>query len=154
MTDKPATIDDYLASVRPEQRAALKRLRKSIQASAPEAEECISYGLPAFRLDGRVLVYFGAAAKHCSFFPGSGTAVAAHAHLLKGYDTSKGTIRFQPSNPIPAALIRVLVKARIDEINAIQTKARRPRHAHGKRKGGNVVRVPDPPRARFQRRSK
>jgi uncharacterized protein YdhG (YjbR/CyaY superfamily) len=154
MTDKPTTIDRYLARVRPDQRAALNRLRKAIQAAAPDAEECIRYGLPAFRLDGRVHVYFGAAAKHCSFFPGSGTTVAAHAQLLKGYDTSKGTIRFQPGNPIPAALIRILVKARVDEINAIQTNARRPRHAHGKRKGGHVARVPDPPRARFQRMSK
>jgi uncharacterized protein YdhG (YjbR/CyaY superfamily) len=136
MSVKPTTIGEYLAGVRPEQRAALKRLRKAIHAAAPQAEECFSYGLPAFRLNGRVLVYFGAAAKHCSFFPGSGTTVAAHAHLLKGYDTSKGTIRFQPGKPIPAALIRILVKARIDEINAIQTKARRPGKARGKRKDG------------------
>jgi uncharacterized protein YdhG (YjbR/CyaY superfamily) len=154
MTARPATIDEYLAGVRPEHRAALKRLRKSISASAPEAEECISYGLPAFRLDGRVLVYFGAAAKHCSFFPGSGTAVAAHAHLLKGYDTSKGTIRFQPGKPIPAALIRILVKARIDEFSTMQSKSRRPGKARRKRKDSYVAGAPDRSRARLLGRSK
>ena len=111
----PKTIDDYLVALSEDKRAALNKLRRAIKAAAPKAEECISYQLPAFRLDGRVLVYFGAAANHCSFFPGSGTTVAAHANLLKGYDTSKGTIRFRPDKPLPVALVRTLVKARIAE---------------------------------------
>lgn len=112
------SIDRYLAKLTPEQQAALERLRKMIRTAAPKAEECISYGLPAFRLDGRVLAYFGATAKHCSFFPGSGTTVADHAHLLKGFDTSKGTIRFQPGKALPVALVRRLIKARIAESTA------------------------------------
>lgn len=110
-TTKPKTIDQYLARLEPRQRAALNRLRKAIRAAAPRAEECISYQLPAFRLDGRMLVWFGAGANHCSFYPGA--VVQAHKHLLQRYQTSKGTIRFQPDEPLPAMLVRTLVKARI-----------------------------------------
>lgn len=109
------TIDEYLAALSARQRAALQKLRTTIRSVAPDAEECISYSLPAFRFDGRVLVCFGASTKHCSFFPGSGTTVAAHAELLKGYDTSKGTIRFPPEKPLPAGLVQTIVKARIAE---------------------------------------
>ncbi len=108
---KPATIDDYLARVSSDQRAALNRLRKAIRAAAPRAEECISYQLPAFRLDGRMLVWFGAGANHCAFYPGA--VVQAFKRELLDYKTSKGTIRFQPDHPIPAALVRKLVRARI-----------------------------------------
>src|SRR5262245_29287219 len=112
---KPTSIDEYLAGVTTEQRAALAKLRKTIHAAAPKAEECISYGLAAFRLNGRALVAFGAAANHCAFYPMSGSTVAAHQAALKGYDTSKGTIRFPADDPLPAALVRQLVKARIAE---------------------------------------
>ncbi|MCI0642097.1 MAG: DUF1801 domain-containing protein [Gemmataceae bacterium] len=112
---KATTIDEYLASVSADQRAALEKLRKTIKAIVPKAEECISYGLAAFRLDGKPLVAFGASTNHCAFFPMSGTTVAAHKDDLKGYDTSKGTIRFPADKPLPAALVRKLVKARIAE---------------------------------------
>ena len=112
---KAETIDDYLAAVGHEKREALEKLRKTIRSAAPKAEECISYQLPAFRLDGKVLVMFGAAANHCSFFPGSGTAVEAHKAELKGYETSKGTVHFQPEKPLPASLVRKIVKYRIAE---------------------------------------
>jgi uncharacterized protein YdhG (YjbR/CyaY superfamily) len=111
---KPTTIDEYLAALSDDKRAALEKLRKTIKAAAPKAEECISYQLPAFRLNG-MLVAFGATANHCAFYPMSATTVEAHKHELKGYDTSKGTIRFQPDKPLPAALVRKLVKARIAE---------------------------------------
>jgi uncharacterized protein YdhG (YjbR/CyaY superfamily) len=112
---KARTIDEYLASVTAAQRAALERLRKAIRAAAPKAEEGFSYGLPAFRLGGKPLVAFGAAANHCAFYPMSSATVAAHREDLMDYDTSKGTIRFQPEKPLPAALVRKLVKARIAE---------------------------------------
>jgi len=115
MAAKPTTIDDYLAPLREEQRAALEKLRKTIKAAAPKAVECISYGLAAFKLDGKPLVAMGATAKHCAFYLMSGSTVAAHAEELKGYDTSKGTIRFQPGEPLPAKLVRKLVKARVVE---------------------------------------
>jgi uncharacterized protein YdhG (YjbR/CyaY superfamily) len=94
---KAKTIDDYLAALSDDKRAALERLRKTIRAAAPRAEECISYQLPAFRLDGKLLVAFGAAVNHCAFYPGS--IVEAYKDELKNYDTSKGTIRFQADNP-------------------------------------------------------
>src|SRR5947209_1897308 len=108
------TVDEYLATLSDDKRAALERLRKTIRAAAPKAEECISYQLPAFRLNG-MLVAFGATANHCAFYPMSSSTVAAHKDELKDYDTSKGTIRFQPDHPLPAALVRKLVKARIAE---------------------------------------
>jgi uncharacterized protein YdhG (YjbR/CyaY superfamily) len=114
MAEKPTTIDEYLAGVSTDQRAALEELRKTIRAAAPAAEECISYQLPAFRLNG-ALVGFGATANHCAFYLMSGSTVEAHQEELRGYDTSKGTIRFQPEQPLPAALVTKLVEARIAE---------------------------------------
>jgi len=112
---KPKNIDEYLAAISDDKRAALEKLRKTIKAAAPEAEECISYGLPAFRFDGKPLVGFGAAANHCAFYPMSSSTVEAHKDDLKDYDTSKGSIRFQADKPLPVALVRKLVKARIAE---------------------------------------
>jgi uncharacterized protein YdhG (YjbR/CyaY superfamily) len=114
-----ATHEDYLAKLPDDKRSALEKLRRAIRSAAPRAEECISYRLPAFRLDGKVLVLFGATAKYCSFFPGSETAVEAHRGDLEGYSTSKGTIRFDAAHPLPAALVRKIVKYRIAE-NAAQ----------------------------------
>jgi uncharacterized protein YdhG (YjbR/CyaY superfamily) len=111
---KVRTVDEYLARVSDDKRVALQKLRKTIKAAAPRAEECISYQLPAYRLNG-MLVAFGATANHCAFYPMSASTVAAHREELKDYDTSKGTIRFQPDNPLPASLVRKLVKARIAE---------------------------------------
>jgi len=118
----PTTIDSYLATLSPEERAALEKTRKTIRAAAPGAEECISYQLPAFKLDGKLLVAFGAAAKHCSLYPGSATTVAIFARELAGYDTSKGTIRFPADRPPPAALVRKIVRARIAENAAAAAK--------------------------------
>src|SRR5437667_190409 len=101
----------YHSSPSTGKRAGLEKLRRAIKAAAPKAEECISYGLPAFRLDGRLLVAFGAGAKHCVFYPCSSSTVAKHKGDLKEYDTSKGAIRFQADEPLPVALVRKLVKA-------------------------------------------
>lgn len=114
MARKAGAIDNYLAALSPDKRAALTKLRKIIRTAVPRAEECISYQFPAFRLDGRVLVWFGAATHHCAFYPGA-LPIEAHKRELKGYDTSKGTIRFQPDRPLPALLVRRLVQARIAE---------------------------------------
>lgn len=120
---RPTTHDQYLAAVPEDKRTALEKLRQAIRSAVPKAEECMSYQLPAFRLGGKVLVLYGAAAKHCSFFPGSGTAVQAHAGDLAGFSTSKGTIRFDPARPLPAALVRKIVKYRIAEDAAQQPPA-------------------------------
>lgn len=114
---KFTTIDEYLSRLGDDKRAALEKLRKTIRAAAPKAEECISYSLPAFRLNG-VLVGFGATTNHCALYPMSGSIVETYKKDLAKYDTNKGTIRFQPDKPLPDALVRKLVKARIAENKA------------------------------------
>ena len=115
MAANPKTFDEYLAALSDDKRAALEKLRKTIRAAAPQAEECISYGLAAFRLEGRPLVAVGASANHCAFYLMSNSTVATHQDDLKGYDTSTGTIRFPADKPLAVALVRKLVKARIAE---------------------------------------
>ncbi len=110
---KPKTTDEYLASVNADQRVALEKLRKAILTAAPEAEECISYGLPAFRLNGHPLVAFGAWANHCAFYPMSSAVVKAFQEQLTDFDTSKGTVRFSTDKPLPASIVKKMVKARI-----------------------------------------
>ena len=122
MAGKPRTIDEYLAALSDDKRAALENLRKTIRAAAPKAEECISYQLPAFRQNG-MLVAFGATEKHCAFYLMSSSTVEAHKDELKGYDTSKGTIRFQADKPLPADLVQKLVQARIAENEARRRKS-------------------------------
>ena len=114
MAGKPTTIDEYLAALPADKRAALEALRQIIRAAAPQAQECISYQLPAFRYNG-MLVGFGATARHCAFYLMSGTTVEAHQDELQQYDTSKGTIRFQADKPLPAELVRKLLQARLAE---------------------------------------
>ena len=115
MKSKPRTIDKYLAGVSADQRIALEKLRKTIRAVVPKAEECISYGIPTFRLAGRSLVFFGAWANHCSFYPGSSRTLKKFQSDLKGFQITKGTVRFSPDNPLPPALVKKLVKARVAE---------------------------------------
>lgn len=105
-------IDSYLASLPPGTRSGLQKVRKAIHAAAPRAEEGFSYGIPAFSLGGRPLVYFAAAQRHSSLYI-SPVVIRAHAADLKDYETSKGTIRFLQEKPLPAALVGKLVKARI-----------------------------------------
>jgi uncharacterized protein YdhG (YjbR/CyaY superfamily) len=128
MLSKLKTIDEYLAALSDENRTPLEKMRRTIAATAPKAQECISYGLAAFRLNGKPLVAFGATANHCAFYLMSGSTVEAHKEELKGYDTSKGTIRFQADNPLPAALVRMLVKARIAENEKATPKASGKKH--------------------------
>lgn len=122
MKAKPQTIDEYLAGVSPDKRAALNKLRQTIRTAFPRADECISYGMPAFRLDGRVVAWLGAGANHCAFYPGG--VVDAFKRELAAYETSKGTIRFQPDHPLPATLVRQLIKARIARTAEGSTKKR------------------------------
>ena len=109
------SIDEYLAALTAEKRSALEKLRKDITSAAPKAEECIAYGIPTFRLYGKMLVSFGAHAKHCSFYPGA-QPIREHRDALKNYDTEKGTIRFDATKPLPTTLVRKLVKTRVAQI--------------------------------------
>lgn len=110
MKPPAASVDDYLAKLPAEQRAALETLRGQIRAAAPEAVEAISYGLPTFKLNGN-LVHFGAAAKHCAFYPGA--VMDVFAERLAGFETAKGTIRFQPNAPLPPDLVEDIVRHRV-----------------------------------------
>jgi uncharacterized protein YdhG (YjbR/CyaY superfamily) len=116
MAKNPLTIDEYLAGLSQENRTALEKVRRAVLAAAPDAEETISYGMPAFRLNGKLIGGFKAAANHCSYHPMSGDTVATLEEDLAGYDTSKGTIRFTARAGLPATLVRKLVKARIAEL--------------------------------------
>jgi uncharacterized protein YdhG (YjbR/CyaY superfamily) len=110
-----AAVNAYLASLPDQVRIGPTKLRNSIAAAAPGAEPGISYGIPAFRLNGRPLAWFAAFKQHSSFFPGAG-AIRIHAADLKKYKTSKGTIQFPHGKPPTAALVAKLVRARIKEM--------------------------------------
>lgn len=116
MSAKPKTIDEYLASVRPDRRLALEKLRKTIRSIVPDAKECISYSMPAFRHEGRVVAGFLATGKGCSYFPFSGTTLDTVASAIAKYDRTKSALHFDPERPLPVALVRKLVKARIAEL--------------------------------------
>ena len=105
-------VETYLDRVPDDGRALLEKLRQTIKAVVPAAVEVISYGMPTFKLDGRMLVSYAAFAEHCSFFPGAGP-VDEHQDELKSFQTSKGTIRFTTGKPLPASLVKKLVKTRI-----------------------------------------
>jgi len=113
---KPTTIDEYFDALDDDdQREALEKLRKTIKSVAPKVEECISYGLAAFRLNGKLVAGLGTSKNHCAFYPMSGSIVEKFKDELKGFETSKGTIRFRPDKPLSAALVKKLVKARMAE---------------------------------------
>ncbi len=111
----PTNVEDYLATLPEESRAALEKLRKTIKAAAPEATETISYQMPAFKDHGRMLVYYAAFKDHYSLFPASGAVIEAQREELKPYFTGRGTIRFNLDEPLPVALVKKIVKARIEE---------------------------------------
>ena len=112
-TAAPKTVDEYLAGVPEPARTTLNKMRAVIRSVVPaEATECISYGIAGFKYKGP-LVWFAAFSNHCSFFPGNSTLIATYKKDLQGYQTSKGTIRFPVDQPLPTALLRKLVKARV-----------------------------------------
>ena|SRR5438270_1299775 len=113
----PKNVDEYLASVPEPARDTLSKMRAAIRSVVPEeANEIISYGIPAFKYK-QVLVWYAAFSAHCSLFP-TASVIEAFKHELKGFSTSKGTIQFPTNKPLPTALIKKLVKARVAQIES------------------------------------
>jgi uncharacterized protein YdhG (YjbR/CyaY superfamily) len=113
-----SAMDEYLDGLPQEQREALARVRAVVAGVAPEAQEGVSYGMPAFLYAGRPLLGFRAAKKHLSVFPFSPAAIEAVEDRLEGFDLSKGTIRFSPDRPLPEDVLANLVQARKEVISA------------------------------------
>ncbi len=118
-------VDDYLSRLPEPSRAALERIRRTIRSAVPDAVEVISYQIPTFKYKGRMLVSYAAFRDHCSFFPGA-EPIEIHRDELKSYQTSKGTIRFAAQKPLPATLVRKLVRTRISQ-NAARAERTRQR---------------------------
>jgi uncharacterized protein YdhG (YjbR/CyaY superfamily) len=114
---KFASVAAYLRAVPPAPRAVLRKLRKTIREAAPQATELISYGIPAYKHHG-MLVYFAAFKEHCSLFGVGAALMKAHEKALAPYQKSKGTIQFTVAQPLPTALVRKLVKARVAQNEA------------------------------------
>jgi uncharacterized protein YdhG (YjbR/CyaY superfamily) len=161
MSGDPQTIDEYLAPLSSAVRSALEKLRGDIKAAAPEVDECISYRIPAFRLRGRMLVWFGAGANHCAFYPGA-LPIRTRRNELQAYDTSKGTIRFSADSPLPATLVHALVSARIAEHAAkttAKTSVKRPAKRSARKSARTSVKKlagqsPKPPARKSTKRTK
>ncbi len=115
MAGKPRSIDEYLETIGGEQRSVLEKLRKTIHSLIPGCEECISYSMPAFRYEGRVVAGFLATKAGCSYFPFSGTTLASLAKDISKYDKTKSALHFDPKHPLPETLVKKLLKARISE---------------------------------------
>jgi uncharacterized protein YdhG (YjbR/CyaY superfamily) len=123
-------VEAYIARVPEPLRGALETVRAQIRKAAPDADETISYGVPTFKIAGRMLMSYAAFKKHLSIFPGP-AAIEAHAERLADFKTSRGTIQFTPEKPLPAALVRSIVKRRIAENTALEAKKRASRKAAG-----------------------
>ena len=115
------TVAEYLAAAPADKRAALLKIRKTIKVAAPKASESLSYGVIGFKHNGKPLIYLGYAKGHCALSGSTGHFIDAHDAALKGYDVSKGTIRFPAAKPPPSRLVTKMIKARIADIEAATT---------------------------------
>ena len=112
----PRGIDDYLAALDEPKRTALEKLRQTIRGVIPDAEECISYGMPAFRLQGKVIAGFAAFKNHLAYLPHSGSVFTELADDLAGYESTPGSLHFPIDKPLPKALVKKLITVRLNEV--------------------------------------
>jgi len=119
-----AQLRAYFAALPPGSRRVMRVLRATIREAAPDAVEGFTYRIPGFRMEGRPLVWYAAFQQHCSLYPITDAIKRAHATALKGYETSKGTVRFPLDQPLPVTLIRRLVRARIADLRAARAPKR------------------------------
>jgi uncharacterized protein YdhG (YjbR/CyaY superfamily) len=119
-------VDEYLAGLDEPQRRTLEELRQTILGIIPAAEECISYGMPAFRLDGKVIAGFAAFKTHLSYLPHSGSVLGALADELAGYKSTPGSLHFPIDKPLPKALVRKLIATRLNQVRG-QVRSKAPR---------------------------
>ena len=115
---KPKDIDAYLATVSAEKRVLLKELRETIHSTVRDAEECISYSMPAFRVKGGIIAGFLATSKGCSYFPFSGSTLTTLADDLRDYGQTKSALHFDSKRPLAKTLVRKLLKTRLAEIDS------------------------------------
>lgn len=113
-TENP--IDTYLATVPPDHRIVLERIRAFVKRSYPSAEECLYYGMPAFRLNGKAFIAFRSSKAHCSIHPLSATVVEKMSSELASFSVSSGTIRFTPQRQLSESLLRKVLKCRAQEL--------------------------------------
>ena len=125
LTMARAKLRSYFAAQPLQTRRELRKIRDVVRALAPTAVEAFAYGIPAFKLDGRPLVYYAGWKNHTSMYPLTASIRRTYAAQLKGYETSKGTIRFPLSEPLPVAFIRKIVKARAAEVRALGSRLAR-----------------------------
>jgi uncharacterized protein YdhG (YjbR/CyaY superfamily) len=112
------TVDEYLLGLDVTQRATLSAMRDVLRDLLPGAEECISYGIPGYRVDGHVVAGFAAFRNHCSYFPHSGSVIPQMAKELRGYKTTKGTLRFESDQPLARSIVERLVALRLRELHS------------------------------------
>jgi uncharacterized protein YdhG (YjbR/CyaY superfamily) len=112
---KPRGIDEYLAAVDEPKRTTLEKLRQTIRGIIPRAEECISYGMPAFRLDGKVIAGFAAFKNHLAYLPHSGSVLPELSDDLAGYESTEGSLHFPIDQPLPKALVKKLIASRLNQ---------------------------------------
>ncbi len=121
-----AEVDAYLAGLPDARRAAMQEIREAIRRGAPEAEEAISYRMPAFRLDGRFFVSYDAFARHYSVFPASTAVIEGLGDEIAPHVAGKGTLRFDAATPIPVDLIERVARIRVEEHRGEGSRPRRP----------------------------
>jgi uncharacterized protein YdhG (YjbR/CyaY superfamily) len=114
----PRGIDHYLAALDEPKRTTLEKLRQTIRGVIPDAEECISYGMPAFRLQGKVIAGFAAFKNHLAYLPHSGSIFTELSDDLAGYESTPGSLHFPIDKPLPKALVKKLIATRLKEVRS------------------------------------